>query len=99
MTGFVSLTPTHTDVVVTTSSAEVLAANAARKHACFENVSDTLMYLKLGVAAVEEEGIALAANGGSFVLSPSEANHYTGAVYGIRAAGVGDKTLLITEGT
>ena len=90
-------TPTHTAVNVTTSSGAVLAANANRKYALLINDSDTTIYMKLGAAAVVNQGIRLNANGGSYEMSTLFGNLYTGAIYGIHG-GSGNKAILIVEG-
>ena len=90
-------TPTHAAVNVTTTSAVVKAANNDRKYLLLINDSDTVIYLKLGVAAVLNEGIRLNGNGSSYEISESKGDLYTGAIYGIHG-GSGNKVLLITEG-
>lgn len=92
-----SITPTHTAVNVTASSAEVLASNANRKYALFINDSDAVIYLKIGVSAVLNEGIRLNANGGSYEMSSAIGNLATGAVNGIHGSS-GNKVLTVLEG-
>ena len=91
-------TPTHTAVNVTVASGAVLAANANRLYALLVNDSDAVIYIKLGAAAVANQGIRLNASGGSYEMSAMLGNLYTGAINGIHA-GVGNKALLMTEGT
>jgi len=90
-------TPTHTAVNVTTSTGEVLASNANRLYALLVNDSDTVIYIKLGAAAVANQGIRINANGGNYEMSAMLGNLYTGAINGIHA-GTGNKVLLMTEG-
>jgi 3-deoxy-D-arabino-heptulosonate 7-phosphate (DAHP) synthase len=94
-------TVTHTAATVAAAqSAVVLAANTARKYALFINDSDAVVYLKIGAAAVSSQGIRLNANGGSYEMSFKNGNLHTGAVNGIAVTGaVGDKVLLVAEGT
>ncbi len=90
-------TPTHAAVNVTTSSGQVLAANANRLYALLVNDSDTVIYVKLGAAAVLNEGIRINASGGSYEMSALLGNLYAGAINGIHG-GTGNKVLMITEG-
>jgi len=90
-------TSTHTAVTVTTASGAALAANTSRKYALFINDSDTVIYLKLGAAAVANQGIRLNAAGGSYEMTAPMGNLFTGAVNAIHG-GTGNKTLLVTEG-
>ena len=90
-------TPTHTAVNVTTGTGAVLASNANRLYALLVNDSDTTIYIKLGVAAVANQGIRLNANGGNYEMSAMLGNLYTGAINGIHG-GTGNKALLMTEG-
>lgn len=89
-------TPTHTAVNVTTTTGEVLAANSARKYAMLINDSDTTLYLKIGAAAVANQGIRLNANGGSYEISDRIGNLFLDAINGIHA-GTGNKVILIME--
>lgn len=88
---------THSVLAVTTSSQTALAANADRKYAMLINDSDTAIYLKIGTAAVANEGIRINPNGGAYEMSSTIGNLYTGVINAIHG-GTGDKTLLITEG-
>ncbi len=90
-------TPTHTAVNVTTSSGQVLAANANRLYALLVNGSDAVIYIKLGAAAVLNQGIRINASGGSYEMSAMLGNLYTGAINGIHG-GAGNKVLMSTEG-
>lgn len=90
-------TPTHSTLGVTTASQAALAANANRLYALLINDGDTTIYLKLGAAAVANQGIRLNANGGSYEMSRKTGNLYTGAINAIHG-GTGTKTLTITEG-
>jgi len=88
----------HTRVEVADASTQVLAANADRKYALFVNYSDEDIYMKIGgPAALVGRGIWLAAEGGSYEMSPRLGNLATGVVRAIHG-GVGNKNLLVTEG-
>ena len=89
-------TPTHTAPSIGTTSTTALASNAGRLYALLINDSDETIYLKLGVAAVANEGIRLNANGGSYEMSKKLGNLYTGVINAICASG--GKTLLVLEG-
>ena len=89
-------TPAHTVANVSFTSTLVLAANSDRLYALFVNDSGTVIYLRLGGAAVLNEGIRLNANGGAYEINWT--NLFTGAVYGIHGAGVGQK-VIVTEVT
>ncbi len=90
-------TPTHTVATVTTATGAALAANANRLYALLVNDSDTTIYVKLGAAAVANQGIRLNANGGSYEMSKKLGNLYTGAINAIHA-GTGNKVLTVLEG-
>lgn len=91
------LTVTHTAVTVTGTTGAALAANANRVYACFQNISDTDMFIKLGAAAVASQGIQINSGGSSYELSRQTGNVYHGVVNVIHG-GTGNKTLLVTEG-
>lgn len=91
-----SITLTHTTASVTTTSGQVLASNINRKYALLINDSDTTIYLKIGANAVANQGIRLNANGGYYEMLLGQ-NLATGAINAIHA-GVGSKTILVTEG-
>lgn len=90
-------TITHSELPVTTSSQQALAANANRKYAALINDSDTVMYLKTGAAAAVNEGIRINPNGGVYEMSSAIGNLYTGAINAIHGD-TGTKNLLIMEG-
>lgn len=92
-----SITPTHTAVNITSTSGEVLAANANRKYALLINDSDTVIYLKIGSPAVVNEGIRLNANGSSYEMAAALGNLATGAINGIHGSS-GSKVLTVLEG-
>lgn len=94
--GIGSGTLTHTAPVIGASTTAALAANANRKYAVFINDSESVIYLKVGVAAVLNQGIRLEASGGSYEMSSLRGNLDTRAVNGI-SSGAG-KVLLVTEG-
>ena len=89
-------TPTHTAVTVGNSTTVAKAANANRKYLLLVNDSDEVVYVKLGAAAVLNQGIRINASGGSYEMSGALGNLYTGAVNAICTSG--SKTLLVTEG-
>lgn len=91
-----TITPAHSAVSVGSSSTAIVSANSERKYLLLINDSDETIYVKLGAAAVANEGIRLAASGGSLELSVANGNLYAGAINGICASG--GKTLLVTEG-
>lgn len=91
-----SLTMTHSNFTVTTTSATYLATNANRKYARFQNDGATIIYLNFGATAVAGQGIRLEANGGVFEISAANGNLTTGGVRAIVASGT--SLLLITEG-
>ena len=88
--------PNHTAPTIGATSTAALAANANRLYALLVNDSDTTIYIKLGAAAVVNEGIRLNASGGSYELSEKEGNLYTGAINAICASG--GKKILVLEG-
>lgn len=87
----------HTTVTIGVASGVALAANANRTSALFINDSDTTIYLKVGAAAVLNEGIRLNTNGSSYEMSKNYGNLDTRAIYAISSAAT--KKLLITEGS
>lgn len=91
-------TPTHTAVNATTSTGQLIAANTSRKYLLIENDSDTVVYIKLGAAAVLNQGIRINGSGGYYEMSSQFGNLYTGAVNVIHG-GSGNKAVLLTEGT
>ena len=91
-----TITPTHSEVAVGATTTAVIAANSARKYLLLVNDSDEAIYVKLGAAAVMNEGIRINASGGSLALSAQNGNLYAGAINGICSSG--SKNLLVTEG-
>lgn len=89
-------TPAHTAPTVGAATTAVLASNTSRLYALVINDSDAVIYIKLGAAAVMNEGIRLNASGGAYEMSKKLGNLYTGAINGICAAG--GKVALVTEG-
>lgn len=87
---------TPVGVNVTTSSTQILAANASRKCAPICNDSDTTMWLAIGQAAVAHQGIRLNANGGTLVISINGDIFSTEAVNAIHG-GVGAKVATVQE--
>jgi hypothetical protein len=94
----ISFTPTHTAVNVAATSTSVIAANTNRVGLLLVNDSDTVIYIKLGAAAVANQGIRINANGSSFEMNAELGNLCNSAVYGIHAS-TGNKVLLVTEYT
>jgi hypothetical protein len=90
-------TATHTQPAITTATTVALAANANAKYRLFVNDSDTVIYLKIAVSAVLNQGIRLNAYGGSYEMSTMLGNLNTGVVNAIHG-GSGNKALLVTEG-
>jgi hypothetical protein len=93
-----TVTLAHTTAAMGTSTAAVLAASSDRKYALIINDSDTVVYLKLGAAAVANEGIRLTASGGSFEMSPQIGNLDQRAINGIIGSGSG-KVVVVSQGT
>jgi hypothetical protein len=87
-------TVTHTPITVAALTTTVVAANADRKWLLLVNDSDETIYIKLGAAAVLNQGIRLNAAGGTLELT--EGSLYLGAVNGICASG--GKILLMSQG-
>jgi hypothetical protein len=88
---------TCTGVNITTSSAQALPANLARRGVMLQNLSDTRIICRFSVAAVattgSEVGFAVEANGGAVYLAGLVDTRILNAVH----AGTGNKRLLITE--
>jgi len=89
-------TVTHTQPAIAAATTLALAANPHRLYALFINDSDETIYLKIGAAAVLNQGIRLNASGGSYEISQKLGNPNILAVNGICASGA--KVLLVTEG-
>lgn len=86
---------THTTVTVGATSTLVLAANQNRRHLLLQNDSDEVIYVSFGKAAVANEGIRLAAAGGSYEMVSDTV--YSQVINAICASG--SKKLLVTHGT
>lgn len=84
-----------TKVKVKETSTEVRAENKARNGLEIVNESTGKIFLKLGAAAVAEEGLYLAP-GGSWDgrIGPIL---WTGSVFGISASGAGENNITVTE--
>lgn len=91
-----ALTLTHTAATATTSTGAMLAANTSRRYALIQNVGSTPVFLKVGAAAVANQGIMLQANGGAYEMSAAFGNLATGAVNGITSTG--SAVVTVTEG-
>jgi hypothetical protein len=87
---------THTVKVAAITTAEAIAANTSRRYLLLQNddATDTI-YVKVGAAAVANEGVKIAP-GGSYVISAAAGNLDTGAVNLIASANT--PLLLIAEG-
>ena len=92
-----AVTLTHTVATIGATTGVVLAANANRKYALIVNDSDSTVYIKIGAAAVLNQGIRLNASGGSYEMSAAAGNLDTRAINGISSAAA--KLLLVTEGS
>lgn len=89
-------TAAHTNVNVN-GNTNIIAANNSRKYLLIINDSDTTIYLVLGGDATVPAGIRLNASGGSYEMSASQGNLWTGTINANH--GAVDKVLLLTEGT
>lgn len=89
-------TITHTHPTIGSGTTTALAANTSRKYALFENDSSEIIYIKIGAAAVMNQGIRLNASGGSYEMSFLIGNLNTGTVNAICTSG--SKVLLVVEG-
>ncbi len=90
-------TATHTEGSATSTTSVALALNEARMYAMFQNDGDNDVYLRLGEAAIKNEGILINANGGSYEISDRLGNLFLGAVNCITASGT--SVVLVLEGT
>lgn len=88
-------TPTHAVVSVGATTTAALAANTYRTYALLINDSDEVVYIKIGAAAVLNDGIRINASGGSFEMSQPNGNLCSGAINAICTSG--SKKLLVTE--
>ena len=88
---------TSIGINVTTTSAQALPANAVRRGLLLQNLSDTRIICRFGVAAVAtigaEIGFAVEANGGAVDM----ANLVDTRVLNAMHAGTGTKRLVATE--
>lgn len=85
----------HSVVSCTSSTGAALAANGGRVSALLVNDGTSVIYIKIGEAAVASEGIRLNANGGSYMISPKEGNMDREAVNCITASAT--VVILVTE--
>ena len=86
---------THTAVSCATTTTEALAAKTDRISALFVNNGTASIYIKIGEAAVLNEGIRLNANGGSYYMTAANGNLDSEAINCIVASGT--ETILVTE--
>lgn len=78
---------THGTANMGTVSAQIIAANAARKNLLITNDGTAVAYLRLGTAAaVLNEGLRLAA-AGSYEMKRGDGNLWSGQINGIVAGG------------
>ena len=91
-----AITITHTHPTIGSTTTAALAANTSRRYALLENDSDEVIYVKIGAAAVLNQGIRINASGGSYEMSAEIGNLNTGAINAICASG--SKVLLVVEG-
>jgi len=89
-------TITHTQPVIGAATTLALAANVNRLYALFINDGTEPIYLKIGAAAVMNQGIRLNASGGSYEISQKLGNPTPLVVNGICASG--GMALLVMEG-
>ena len=87
---------THTAPVIAAVTTAALAANASRLYVCLVNDSTEPIYIKIGAAAVMNEGIRINAAGGSYEMSQDIDNLSFAAINAI--CNSGGMTLLVTEG-
>lgn len=92
-----TVTITHTQPSIAATTTAALAANTSRRYALLENDSDEVIYIKVGAAAVLNQGIRINASGGSYEMSAEIGNLNTGAINAISTSG--SKVLLVVEGT
>lgn len=85
----------HTAVSCATTTTEALAANTSRISALLINDGATVIYMKIGEAAVLNQGIRLNASGGSYYMTAGDGNLDTEAVNCIVASGT--ETIMVTE--
>lgn len=86
---------THATVTVGNTTTAILTANQKRRHLLLQNDSDEIIYVSFGKAAVLNQGIRLAAAGGSFEMTGDDV--YGHVINGICTSG--SKKLLVTWGT
>ncbi len=94
-----TITFTHTNADVGLTSTEMLAAlgaSSVRKFVLLQNISDAIVDIKVGAAAVAGEGIRIYP-GVTIELKPGSGNFDPRAINGIQAD-AGTKTVLVTEG-
>ena len=91
-----SITEVASTVTVGVVTGLALAANANRKYASFQNISDTAIFLTINSSAALNQGIMLNPNGGTYEMSIAAGNLDIRAVNAISAAA--SKALLVREG-
>ena len=82
-------------VTIGTGSTEISAEKGQRKYALIQNDSAQIVYINIGQAALMNNGIRLAANGGFFEMSPHFGNLSQEVINGISATG--SAVVLLTE--
>ncbi len=83
-----------TNVSVTASSTEIVAANTARKWLVLTNIGNRDVYMAVGQTALDQKGALLGKGGGSIALGVDMIT--TEAINGITSAG--SATVMILEG-
>ncbi len=86
----------HTTASMSSTTGAALALNDDREYALIVNDGSVDVYIKVGAAAVANEGIRINANGGSYEMSRALGNLSDVAVNGITVSGTA--TVLVTEG-
>jgi len=85
----------HTTASCTNSTGEALASNGGRISALLVNDGTSVIWIKIGEAAIANEGIRLNASGGSYYITNAEGNLDREAINCITASAT--VVLLITE--
>jgi len=99
-------TATHSTITVGATSTAVVTKKQKRKYLILQNISNEPISIKIGSAAVANQGVMLSADstggatpsgdGGVYEMSPAFGNLFHESVNAICASG--SKSLLVTEG-
>ena len=94
-----TVTYSHQPKVVNTTSTKLLAKNSDRKYALLVNISDEVVFIKIGntMSALLNEGIPVGPNRGFFEMSPHYGSLSQEDIYGV--CETGGKLVLVTEAT